>query len=64
MELHGELQIKDTELLKLTQTMSSMLSRLESLQTQIVGLEMQAPPHSEPMSPSGFAIADSDIVAL
>ena len=45
MELQSVPKTKYEQILKLTQTMSSMLS----LQTQIVSLEMYIRPHSDPM---------------
>ena len=38
-ELQSALQTKDEQMLKLTQTISSMLGRVESLQTQIAHLK-------------------------
>ena len=52
--MHSTLQTKDAQILKSTETMISMLSRVDNLQTQISGLEMQAPPHSERMSSISF----------
>ena len=54
-ELQSALQTKDEQMLKLTQTMSSMLKRVESLENQIVGLETQTPPHPKPPSSVGLA---------
>ena len=42
-ELQSALQTKDEQMLKLTQTMSSMQKKMESVQNQIVGMEMQTP---------------------
>ena len=42
-------------MLQLTQTMSSIINRVETLQTQISGLEIQAPPNPKPLSSIGFA---------
>lgn len=53
-EFRATLQTKDEQLSKLTQTMSTMLDKIEVLQAEVVSLETRAPQNPDSLLSTSF----------